>query len=88
MGLGRKGERVAKTPMRVLPPSRGGKTVGDQRSRMAWEKTHRSQRWEYPSMPRRAVSLRYSGVNQAALTGDGEFGSKVVFNVGDDMKLR
>ena len=30
MGLGRKGDRVAKTPMRVLPPSRGGRTVGDQ----------------------------------------------------------
>ena len=28
MGLGRKGERVAKTPMRALPPSRGGRTVG------------------------------------------------------------
>ena len=30
MGLGRKGERVAKTPRRVLPPNRGGRTVGDQ----------------------------------------------------------
>ena len=34
MGLGRKGERVANTPMRRLPPSRGGRTVGDQPSRI------------------------------------------------------
>lgn len=27
--LGRKGERVAKTPRRVLPPKRGGRTVRD-----------------------------------------------------------
>ena len=33
--LGRKGERVAKTPRRVLPPRRGGRTVGDQSSRTA-----------------------------------------------------
>ena len=26
--LGRNGERVAKTPNRVFPPSRGGRTVG------------------------------------------------------------
>ena len=30
MGLGRNGERVANTPRRVLPPRRGGRTVGDQ----------------------------------------------------------
>ena len=35
MALGRKGERVANTPMRRLPPSRGGRTVGDQPSRIA-----------------------------------------------------
>ena len=28
-GVGAKGERVANTPMRRLPPSRGGRTVGD-----------------------------------------------------------
>ena len=28
-GLGRLGERVAKTPTRSLPPSRGGRTVAD-----------------------------------------------------------
>ena len=32
-----KGERVAKTPRRLLPPSRGGRTVGDQSGRTAWE---------------------------------------------------
>ena len=34
-GLGLKGERVANTPNRVFPPKRGGRTVGDQSSRMA-----------------------------------------------------
>ena len=37
MELGRKGERVANTPIRVLPPSRGGRTVGDQSPRLAAE---------------------------------------------------
>ena len=46
MGLGRKGERVAKTPMRVFPPSRGGRTVGDQLGRMASENCQISHRWE------------------------------------------
>ena len=54
MGLGRKGERVAKTPIRVLPPNRGGRTVGDQVSRMARSKTQMSQMWEKSSKPRRA----------------------------------
>ena len=30
MGLGRCGEREAKTPTRVLPPRRGGRTVGEE----------------------------------------------------------
>ena len=61
MGLGRKGERVAKTPMRAFPPSRGGRTVGDQVCRTEAEKTHTSQIWEKPSSPRRASGLRNSG---------------------------
>ena len=63
MGLGRKGERVAKTPIRVLPPSRGGRTVGDQVSRTDWSNTHTSHRWENPSSPRRVSGFRYSGSN-------------------------
>ena len=59
--LGRKGERVAKTPMRVLPPSRGGRTVGDQSRRRFSENCQMSHRWEKPSMPRRASALRNSG---------------------------
>ena len=59
--LGRKGDRVAKTPMRVLPPSRGGRTVGDQPDRTASENCQMTHRWEKPSMPRRASALRYSG---------------------------
>ena len=35
MGLGRKGERVAKTPIRTFPPSLGGRTVGDHSRRLA-----------------------------------------------------
>lgn len=42
-GFGRKGERVANTPTRVLPPRRGGRTVGDQLSRTAPENCHTSQ---------------------------------------------
>ena len=61
MGFGRNGERVAKTPMRLLPPSLGGRTVGDHSSRTASENCQMSQRWEYPSMPRKASGFRYSG---------------------------
>ncbi len=61
MGLGRKGDRVAKTPIRALPPSRGGRTVGDQFSRTAWENIHTSQMWEKPSSPRTASGFRNSG---------------------------
>ena len=61
MALGRKGDRVAKTPIRVLPPSRGGRTVGDHRSRTAWENCQISHRWEKPSSPRRASGFRYAG---------------------------
>lgn len=32
MALGRKGERVANTPTRTLPPSLGGRTVADHPS--------------------------------------------------------
>ena len=48
MGLGRKGERVANTPMRWFPPSRGGRTVGDQ----PW-----SAVWEIPTAARGGKSL-------------------------------
>ena len=59
--LGRKGERVAKTPIRVFPPSLGGRTVGDQPCRTASENCQMSHRWEKSSMPRRASELRNSG---------------------------
>ena len=58
MGLGRKGDRVAKTPTRVLPPSRGGRTVGDQPSRTAWVNCQSSQMWLNCSIPRRALGSR------------------------------
>ena len=59
--LGRKGERVANTPMRRLPPSLGGRTVGDQPSRTARENCQISQIWEKSSRPRTASGFRYSG---------------------------
>ena len=61
MGLGRKGDRVANTPIRALPPSRGGRTVGDQGLPTHWENSQMSHRWEKPSKPRSASGLRYSG---------------------------
>ena len=66
MALGRKGERVANTPMRVLPPRRGGRTVGDQPSRTHSENCQISHRWLNPSSPRSASGLRYSGSNTTA----------------------
>ena len=63
ISFGRNGERVANTPMRLLPPSLGGRTVGDQPSRTAAENCQISHRCEKPSMPRSASALRYSGSN-------------------------
>ena len=63
MALGRKGERVANTPMRALPPSRGGRTVGDQFFRTACENCQISQTCEKPSSPRTASAARNSGSN-------------------------
>ena len=54
MGLGRNGDRVANTPMRALPPSLGGRTVGDHASRSQAEKPQISHRCEKPSTPRSA----------------------------------
>ena len=65
MGLGRKGERVANTPIRVLPPSRGGRTVGDHLSRTALENCQMSQRLSlihiYYLIPGEEVILRLPG---------------------------
>ena len=43
MGFGRKGERVANTPFLVLPPSLGGRTIGDQVSLADSENSQISQ---------------------------------------------
>ena len=61
MGFGRNGERVAKTPMRVLPPSRGGRTVGEKPSRSLSENSQISHRCETPSLPRRASGVSHGG---------------------------
>ena len=60
IAFGRKGERVAKTPTRLFPPRRGGRTVGDQVSRCALSKLQISHRCENSSMPRRASGTRYA----------------------------
>ena len=59
-GFGRKGERVANTPIRVFPPSLGGLTVGDQSVRSALENFQISHRCEYPESPLNASLTRYS----------------------------
>lgn len=60
MGLGRKGDLVANTPMRLLPPRRGGRTVGDHAVLGFWLKSQMSQMWEKPSRPRMASGFRNS----------------------------
>src|SRR5574344_345190 len=59
--LGRKEEREAKTPIRSLPPNRGGRMVGDHEARSFSENPQISQRCENSANPRRASSFRYSG---------------------------
>ena len=54
MGLGRNGARVANTPMRTLPPSRGGRTVGLPPVSPFSLTAPPSHRWENPSRPRTA----------------------------------
>ena len=63
IGFGRNGERVANTPMRTLPPRRGGRTVGDQSARTFSENSQMSQMCENASSPRTASRLRNSGSN-------------------------
>ena len=90
MGLGRKGERVAKTPRRVLPPRRGGRTVGDQLSRTVSENSQISQRCENPSMPRRASGLRYSGSKTivARVSGTSPLWRGMPNFVGNSLRMR
>ena len=61
--LGRKGERLANTPTRSFPPSRGGRTVGDQPCPAALSNCQSSQMWEKPSSPRTASQSRNTGAN-------------------------
>lgn len=63
MLLGRKGLRVAKTPTRLFPPRRGGRTVAlnfefEVRASL---KSQSNQIWLKPSRPRKASGSRYSG---------------------------
>ena len=56
--LGRKVERLAKTPTRRLPPRRGGRTVGFQPCPVVAWKPKINHRWENPSIPRMISGLR------------------------------
>lgn len=94
--FGRKGERVANTPMRALPPRRGGRTVGDQLSRTASENCHITQMWEKPSSPRSGLLAPvfrledYRGferIDYPRLTRDAEFFGKVAAHMADSFQL-
>ena len=67
MGFGRNGLRVAKTPIRVFPPNLGGRTVGLHSfvlcasSLCTLSNPQIIHRWLYPSMPRNASGMLYSG---------------------------
>ena len=96
MALGRKGERVANTPMRALPPSRGGRTVGDQSFRTACENCQISQTCEKPSSRARALrraelrlkhDLRPQRIHQPALARNAELLVKIAANARDDLHL-
>ena len=93
--MGRNGERVANTPIRVLPPRRGGRTVGDQVSRTAPENCHTSQMWLKSSSPRTASGvavlrgeddLAPQAVHQPALARDAKLGGERRVDVGDDIQ--
>lgn len=56
--LGLKGERLAKTPTRVFPPRRGGRTVGFQSLWLALWKWKINQRWLKESSSRKASGVR------------------------------
>lgn len=96
MGLGRKGERVANTPMRVLPPRRGGRTVGDPAFPHGFGKLPQQPDVGIPLQAAQGVGiavvrLKYDGgcqrVNQTALAGNTEFRGEVAVNAGDDPHL-
>ena len=59
MGFGLKGERVANTPTLLLPPRRGGRTVGDQSVLSTLLKPQMSHKCEKFSSPRRASLFLY-----------------------------
>ena len=59
--LGRKGERVAKTPIRLFPPSLGGRTVGENLLPSFSENPQIIHTWLYFSSPLKASATLYSG---------------------------
>jgi len=61
IGFGRNGLRVANTPIRLLPPNLGGRTVGLHESTS--EKPQSSHKCENPSIPRRASGMLYFSSN-------------------------
>ena len=63
MALGRNGDRVAKTPIRLLPPSLGGLTVGLHVPPAVSENPQMSQRCVYSSIPLITSCWRQYGSN-------------------------
>ncbi len=61
MGLGRKGERVAKTPIRRFPPSLGGRTVGDHPPLSVAGEIPDQPNMRKPSSPRSMSGFRNAG---------------------------
>ena len=78
MGLGRKLDLEAKTPTFLLPPSRGGRTVGFHCPRADRSKRKITQIWEKPSSSRTAsMRKKLDGScglgDDARLPGNAEF---------------
>ena len=61
IGFGLTGERVANTPIRLLPPNRGGLTVVLSPNGAESEQYQITHRWLNPSSPRNRSLFAYSG---------------------------
>ena len=89
MALGRNGERVANTPILVLPPRIGGRTVGDHLSRTASENCHIKALYAPQGVRIPVLRLKNDAPCQlpyhAALPGDTEFAGKIIAYAGDDL---
>ncbi|MNJ58686.1 hypothetical protein D3C77_543340 [compost metagenome] len=65
MPLGRCVARVANTPMEMLPPRRGGRTLSRGLSSRAWWNRNSNQTWLTCSSPATASPLLKGGTNSS-----------------------